>query len=76
MMGLAVALAAVALAPASAQAADPTCNNINTGIVHNAATPLRITCTGADAGPVVKIITAPQHGTLNLPRAPAARTPG
>ena len=38
--GLALALAAIAIAPGVAQADPPTCNDMNVGVPHNAATPL------------------------------------
>ena len=37
---------ALALGPATALGAAPTCNNMNVSVPHNAATPIFIDCTG------------------------------
>ena len=62
--GFAVALV---LAPASAQAAAPTCNDMNVGVSHNAATPIFIDCSGGTGtgSPDVLIASNPTKGTVN-----------
>jgi hypothetical protein len=66
-IGLALALAA-ALAPATAQAAPPTCDDMNVGVPHNASTPIFVDCTGGTGtgSPDVRIVAEPGHGTLDF----------
>ena len=46
-IGLVLALAAAALAPATVSAAPPTCTDSTAGVPHNAATPIHVDCSGA-----------------------------
>jgi Big-like domain-containing protein len=61
------ACAALLLVPAGAQAAAPTCNDMNVGVPHNAVTPIFIDCSGGTGAgsPDVLISTNPTKGTLN-----------
>ena len=61
--------AALVLAPASAQAAAPACNDMNEGVPHNAATPIFIDCSGGTGvgSPDVLIVSNPSKGTLSPP---------
>ena len=58
---------ALALGPATALGAAPTCNEMAVGVPHNAATPIFIDCTGGTGAgsPDVLIATNPTKGTLN-----------
>src|SRR3954447_11512895 len=53
----------------SAGAAAPTCNDMNEGIPHNAATPIFIDCTGGTGtgSPDVQVVSNPSKGTLSTP---------
>ena len=55
------------LVPASAQAVAPTCNDMNVGVPHNAATPIFIDCSGGSGAgsPDVLIASSPSKGTLS-----------
>ena len=55
------------LVPASAQAVAPTCNDMNVGVPHNAATPIFIDCSGGSGAgsPDVFINSNPSKGTLS-----------
>ncbi len=58
---------ALLLIPAAAQAAAPTCNDMNVGVPHNAATPMFIECSGGTGtgSPDVLIFSNPTKGTLS-----------
>jgi hypothetical protein len=58
---------ALALGPATALGAAPTCNDMAVGVPHNAATPIFIDCTGGTGAgsPDVLIATNPTKGTLS-----------
>jgi hypothetical protein len=64
---LAVAPVALALVPAVAQGAAPTCSDMNVGVSHNAATPIFVDCAGGSGtgSPDVQIVSNPLKGTLN-----------
>ena len=55
------------LVPASAQAVAPTCNDMNVGVPHNAATPIFIDCSGGSGAgsPDVLIASNPSKGTVS-----------
>ncbi len=57
---------AVLLAPAGAQAVAPTCNDMNVGVPHNAATPIFIQCSGGTGAgsPDVLVTSSPAKGTV------------
>ena len=66
-IGLAIALVAV-LVPTTAHASAPTCNDMNVGVPHNAATPIFIECTGGTGtgSPDVQITANPAKGALSI----------
>src|SRR4051812_49760806 len=67
--------ALLALAPATAHAAAPSCNDMNVGVPHNAATPIFIDCTGGTGtgAPDVLVGSGPTKGTVS-PAAGGAST--
>ena len=58
---------ALAVGPAAALGAPPTCNDMAVGVPHNAATPIFIDCSGGTGpgSPDVLIATNPTKGTLS-----------
>src|SRR3954469_13369587 len=66
--GLALALATIAIAAGVAQAAPPTCNDMNVGVPHNAATPIFTDCAGGSGtgSPDVLVASSPSKGALSL----------
>jgi hypothetical protein len=63
LIALALAPAALALAPVAAHAAAPTCSSPSVGVPHNAALPMFL-CSDPDGSVSISITTAPAHGKL------------
>jgi hypothetical protein len=63
----AITLAIPPFAPGTAAAAAPTCNDMNVGVSHNAATPIFIDCAGGTGAgsPDVLIVGDPSKGTVS-----------
>ena len=63
----AITLAIPAFAPGTAGATAPTCNDMNVGVSHNAATPIFIDCAGGTGtgSPDVLVVSDPSKGTLS-----------